>query len=99
MAVVASRNRLIYFRVSEEELERFRSLAESKGSRSLSDLAREAIEQLHRGEAEPPYPALLERIDGLQSTLDSVSVRLEELSGKLRARTAGDGTFLEGERV
>lgn len=85
MAIVASRNRLIYFRVSEEELERFRSLAESKGARSLSDLAREAIERLHKSEVESPtaMPVLLERIGDLQNKLETVSVRLEQLSTRL----------------
>ncbi len=85
MAILGSRNRLIYFRVSEEELERFRSLAETKGARSLSDLAREAIERLHQSEPEhlASVPILLERIHVLQNTVNTMNGRLEELSMKL----------------
>lgn len=82
MAVLSSRNRLIYFRVSEEELIRFRSLAQARGSRSLSDLAREAIEGMCRDE-KPDLVAtnqLLECFQSLRETLQQVNHRLESLS-------------------
>lgn len=91
MALVSSRNRLIYFRVSEEELERIRSLAESKGARSLSDLAREAIERLHRpaldAESNQSLPILLDRIHTLQSTIDSMNDRIDRLALSLQNQT------------
>ena len=88
MAIVASRNRLIYFRVSEEELERFRSLAESKGARSLSGLAREAMERLqHGGSSESEIvPVLLERIHILQNSIEKMNDRLEELHLRIAAQ-------------
>jgi hypothetical protein len=82
MALVSARNRLIYFRVSEEELTRIRSLAASRGARSLSDLAREAIEGMYRQPGLEPdaVHSLIQQMDCLQNTLDRVSTNLEELN-------------------
>lgn len=97
MALVSSRNRLIYFRVSEEELERIRSLAESKGARSVSDLAREAIEKLHRppldSDSSQSFPILLDRIHALQSTLDLMNDRIDRLALSLQSQTDGPDTL------
>ncbi len=92
MRAAASRNRLIYFRVSEEELERFRSLAELKGARSLSDLAREAMERMHKSQAEEftqheSVPVLLEQIHCLQDTVNRVHDRIQELSAHFPSLT------------
>ncbi len=90
MAMLSSRNRLIYFRVSEEELERIRSLAETNGSRSVSDLAREAIERMQHmrtgpaGQSSPETDSvLLARIHSLQETVKRMDERLQDLSQKL----------------
>jgi hypothetical protein len=85
MALTVSRTRLIYFRVSEQELARFRTLAEKKGARSLSDLAREALERLHAtqgegGDAPELVPRLLEQIGSLRDTVDRMNVKIQELS-------------------
>jgi hypothetical protein len=104
--MAASRTRLIYFRVSEEELERFRSLAEKKGARSLSHLAREAMERMHRTqggaqddpateprEASPEMtPVLLRQIHSLQDTVNRMHDRIQELSFHLRRETEPGNT-------
>jgi hypothetical protein len=97
MAVLASRSRLIYFRVTEEELDRFRTLAESKGARSLSELARQALEGLQRTEPEREefLPALLEQITEVRERLKDMSGRLEEINLKLAEQKVGE----ERERV
>jgi len=46
MSVLKPRNRLVYFRVSEDEFQQFNHLCESTGARSLSDLARSAMQSL-----------------------------------------------------
>lgn len=46
MSVLKPRSRLVYFRVSEDEFQLFNHLRESTGARSLSDLARTAIQGL-----------------------------------------------------
>jgi hypothetical protein len=46
MAVLKPRERLVYFRVSEDEFRQFVSVCEQGGARSLSDLARNAVQRL-----------------------------------------------------
>jgi hypothetical protein len=46
VAVLKPRERLVYFRVSEDEFRQFVSVCEQAGARSLSDLARSAVQRL-----------------------------------------------------
>lgn len=46
MSVLRPRNRLIYFRVSEDEYQKYNHVCESTGSRSISELARVAMESM-----------------------------------------------------
>ena len=46
MAVLKPRERLVYFRVSEDEFRQFISVCEQAGARSVSDLARSAVQRL-----------------------------------------------------
>ncbi len=46
MAVLKPRERLVYFRVSEDEFHQFVSVCEREGARSISDLARNAVQRL-----------------------------------------------------
>jgi len=46
MAILKPRERLVYFRVSEDEFHQFVSLCEQEGARSVSDLARSAVQRL-----------------------------------------------------
>jgi hypothetical protein len=46
MAVLKPRNRLVYFRVSEEEFQLFTNMCQAEGARSISDLARVALQRL-----------------------------------------------------
>lgn len=46
MAVLKPRERLVYFRVSEDEFRQFVSVCEQAGARSVSDLARSAVQRL-----------------------------------------------------
>ena len=46
MAVLKPRERLVYFRVSEDEFRQFISICEQAGARSVSDLARSAVQRL-----------------------------------------------------
>ena len=43
-------NRMISFRVSDDEFERLRAKSEAEGSRSVSDYARETLAREARGE-------------------------------------------------
>jgi len=46
VAVLKPRERLVYFRVSEDEFRQFVSVCEEAGARSVSDLARNAVQKL-----------------------------------------------------
>jgi len=46
MSVLRPRNRLVYFRVSEDEFQQFNQICESMGARSISDLARSAMRRM-----------------------------------------------------
>jgi len=46
MANFRNRTRVVYFRLSEDEFQRFRELCHRLGARNMSDLARSAIEMM-----------------------------------------------------
>lgn len=46
MSVLKPRERSVYFRISEEEFHQFVSVCEKQGARSVSDLARNAVQRL-----------------------------------------------------
>ena len=46
LAVLKPRERIVYFRLSEDEFQHFESACKEVGARSLSDLARNAIKRL-----------------------------------------------------
>jgi hypothetical protein len=46
VAVLKPRERLVYFRISEDEFHQFTSVCEQAGARSLSELARNAVQRL-----------------------------------------------------
>lgn len=94
MSVLKPRNRLVYFRVSEEELNMFHQLQVSQGVRSLSELARTAMKRMAEPQIgdEPAVQAKLERVDRLIGELDGKIERLESLlMGTLRTSEAGTG--------
>jgi hypothetical protein len=46
VAVLKPRERLVYFRITEDEFQQFASVCEQSGARSVSDLARNAVQRL-----------------------------------------------------
>jgi hypothetical protein len=46
VAVLKPRERLVYFRISEDEFRQFVSVCEQAGARSVSELARNAVQRL-----------------------------------------------------
>jgi len=80
MAVLSPRNRLIYFRVSEEEFRRFSELCLSEGARSLSEFARCAIQRIMDGSVssrEDPVSIRLKRLDSL---IEELEIRIRQLN-------------------
>jgi DNA-binding transcriptional regulator GbsR (MarR family) len=86
MAVLKPRERLVYFRITEDEFHQFASVCEQEGARSISDLARSAVQRLiaecHRErEAENLAP----KMELLEKLIAEVTCQLQSLA-RLRAR-------------
>lgn len=95
MAVLKPRNRLVYFRVSEDEFQRFMQLCEREGARSISDLARDAMHRLlesANGEESSPRVQLLDKL------IAEVSAQLQQLASLERHDTAGRSSHPPSER-
>jgi DNA-binding transcriptional regulator GbsR (MarR family) len=86
MAVLKPRERLVYFRVTEDEFHQFASVCEQEGARSISDLARSAVQRLiaecnREREAERLAP----KMELLEKLIAEVTCQLQSLA-RLRAR-------------
>lgn len=85
MAVLKPRERLVYFRVSEDEFRQFVSVCEQAGARSLSDLARNAVQKLiAEGQRQRDGHELEEKIQVLDRLIAAVTAQLQLLSGQTR---------------
>lgn len=84
MAVTRRRTRLVFFRVSEDEYRQFCELCESRGARSLSDLARMAITRMFEEGASPDRTSIsadLQQIDRDVRTLKQTVGELVRAAG------------------
>ena len=79
MAVIKPRNRLVYFRVSEDEFRQFTQLCERHGSRSISDLVRDAMHRL-LVEADEAAIGAEARVKILDKLIAEVSAQLQQLA-------------------
>ena len=81
MSVLKPRNRIVYFRVSEEEFQRFNDLCKIRGARSLSDLFRSAVKHFADGKPDNSVSDdLSEKLDQLDEQLSALNRRLDEIS-------------------
>ena len=87
MAVIKPRSRLVYFRVTEDEFRRFTELCERHGSRSISDLIRDAMHRLI--EADEEDNGADSKVRALDKLIAEVSVQLQQLA-YLQGRTPVD---------
>jgi septation ring formation regulator EzrA len=77
---------LVYFRVSEDEFRQFVSVCEQAGARSVSDLARNAVQRLIAdGQRHLEDHSIEDRIQVLERLIAAVTEQLE-LLGVNRAR-------------
>ena len=85
MSVLKPRNRLINFRLTEEEFIHLRDACAAQGARSLSDFARSAVmrQASGNGPSEAEWvPQSLKNLDGIVASLESrVSQLLRFLDG------------------
>ncbi|HUO27897.1 MAG TPA: hypothetical protein VMU80_01675 [Bryobacteraceae bacterium] len=81
MAVLRPRERLVYFRISEDEFRQFVSVCEQAGARSVSDLARNAVQRLIAdGQRQREDQELDEKIRLLERMIAAVSEQLRVLA-------------------
>jgi DNA-binding transcriptional regulator GbsR (MarR family) len=94
VAVLKPRERLVYFRISEDEFHQFVSVCEQQGARSVSDLARSAVQRLisdcnrHREDGE-----LTPKVQMLEKVITELTAQLQVLTALLQRRdstTAGE---------
>src|SRR5579863_2760002 len=93
MAVLKPRERLVYFRISEDEFHQFVSVCEQEGARSVSDLARNAVQRLiadgNRLREQREIAPKMETLEKLIAELSNQLRYLSTLLQRERARAAG----------
>lgn len=83
MSVLKARNRIVYFRVSEDEFHDFSEMCQAANARSLSDLARSAMQRMRREQTESELIAdRLKSFDELMSRVNQKLVEMGELIQK-----------------
>jgi hypothetical protein len=83
VAVLKPRERLVYFRVSEDEFRQFVSVCEQAGARSVSDLARNAVQRLiAEGQRQRDTQELDDKMRTLDRLIAAVTEQLQLLSGQ-----------------
>lgn len=93
MAVLKPRERLVYFRVSEDEFRQFVSVCEQAGARSVSDLARNAVQRLiAEGQRQRENQELEEKMVVLERLIAAVTQQLQLLSNQTREAPAPELT-------
>ena len=90
MAITKPRTRLVYFRISENEYEQILRLCEVTGARSISDLARSAIQKLIFAEPQAE--------DDLQRTKMALESLLAELRTNVQRLTSFETSQDNGGR-
>ena len=82
MAVLKRRNKMVNFRVSEDEYEYLKTLCASEGARSISDFARMAVCRSiasHASSLEEPLDRRVERLDAKVDELGRVVKELAQM--------------------
>ncbi len=93
MAVFKPRERLVYFRISEDEFRQFSSACEQGGARSVSDLARHAVQRLIAdGQQRREGQELEERMRVLEGLIAAVTEQLHLLATS-RGGAVGTNAF------
>lgn len=100
MAVLKPRSRLVYFRVSEDEFLQISAMCRSAGARSLSALARTAMQRMLAASQEEPMAERLKTFDELTGKLIEKLNRIDELlEAKGRPARPADEARLEQRNV
>ena len=78
--MLESRSRMISFRLTAEEYEKFRELCFTQGIGSISEMARAAINMLLQQPARAPQEALESRVAELEGRLHMLALELKKLN-------------------
>lgn len=78
------RSKMVSFRLSLEEYARFQTICEARGIRSLSDLARTAMQSMTASQ-DGPDP-LLQEVGALRNQLTLLARELDRVSKELESR-------------
>jgi hypothetical protein len=84
---IGRRDRLIYFRISEEEFEQIRKACDARGARSVSDLARAAVQEFISPGRSESERELHEIVKSLSTTLEEIRQGMRQLLSTETATT------------
>jgi len=85
VAVLKPRERLVYFRISEDEFHQFVSVCEKEGARSVSDLARSAVQRLIAdGDRERENRSIAPKVEMLEKLIADLTAQVQFLSKLLQ---------------
>lgn len=79
MNATSRRNRLVYFRISEEEFQQMVDFCNAKGARNISELARQAVQEFMKSPRQATDPGLDEAISALQAIVGEVKATMQKL--------------------
>ena len=80
MSVQKPRTRVVYFRISEEEFGKLNQLCEAQGARSLSDLARTAMQDmLGQANGQPTANMVATKLETLERMLAELNAALRSM--------------------
>jgi hypothetical protein len=85
LAILKRRSRMISFRLSEDEYASLRSLCETEGARSVSDMARDAVHRLIVKDSRTDVALTLRELQGRMDNLDLQLQTLSMAAGRVPA--------------
>jgi hypothetical protein len=96
MSLARSRTKVVYFRVSEAEFEKYMEFCRSQGVRSISDLARSGLEILVAEERGYTLSGLTERVTALSGLIARLSGTIQGLTEVVNNKKLGATLENEG---
>jgi hypothetical protein len=93
VAVLKPRERLVYFRISEDEFHQFLGVCEQEGARSVSDLARSAVQRLITdGNRDREERDLAPKVEVLEQLIGELTAQVRLLTVLLQRQNGGTGS-------
>jgi hypothetical protein len=92
VAVLKPRERLVYFRISEDEFHQFLGVCEQEGARSVSDLARSAVQRLITdGNRDREERDLAPKVEILEHLIGELTAQVRLLTALLQRQDGSSG--------